>query len=81
MPANLIEKSWDVFCKAQREHGQPPPDEVSFVGGFISCFGIIIGRVDIGLDQNAPLDTILDAIHRDVASFAARVTANQKREH
>lgn len=81
MSDNLIEKSWDVFCKVQRQNGSPSPDEVSFVGGFIACFGIITGKVDIGLDQNAPLDKILDAIHRDVASFAARVTANQKREH
>jgi hypothetical protein len=76
--ANIIEKSYDVFAKVQRQEGLPLPDESSFVGGFIACFGIITGRVDIGLDQNAPLTTILDNIHKDIASFAEKYVNTQR---
>jgi hypothetical protein len=77
---NVIDRAWDVFEKVQRKNGSPTPDEVSFVGGFIACFGIVTGRVDVGLDQNAPLDKSLDLIHRSVADFASRVQENQRKQ-
>lgn len=80
MPENLIDRAWDVFEKVQRTHGAPTPDEVSFVGGFTACFGIIVGKVDIGLDPDAPLDKHLDAIHRSIADFAGRVVENQTKQ-
>jgi hypothetical protein len=64
--------------KTQLKMGAPVPDEVSFVMGFIACFGIITGRVDIGLDQHAPLDRILDNIHEDIVAFGRRVAGNQE---
>ena len=77
---NIIDKSFEVFDKVQRGMGSPPPDEVSFVGGFMTLFGIITGRVDIGLDQNAPLDKILDNIHKDIAAFGMRIAENQRKQ-
>jgi hypothetical protein len=74
---NIIDKAFDVFTTAQRKVGSPVPDEVSFVGGFIAAFGIIVGRVDVGLDQNAPLTDILDLMHRNIHDFGRRVVQNR----
>lgn len=62
----------------QRMMREPAPDEVSFVHGFVACFGIITGQVDIGLDQDAPLDRILDNIHEDIVDFQHRWVADQR---
>lgn len=78
--AQLLDQAYEVFCKIQRANGSPVPDEVSFVGGFMACFGIITGKVDIGLDQNAPLDKILDQIHEACAAFGRRVWKNQQKQ-
>ena len=42
---DLIERSWEVFDAVQRKNGLPAPDEVSFVGGFMTCFAMVMGRV------------------------------------
>ena len=78
--SNIIDRSFEVFAKVQKAMGSPVPDEVSFVGGFMTCFGVIVGRVDIGLDQDEPLDKILDAIHKDIAAFGQRVAENQRKQ-
>lgn len=78
--AKILDQAYEVFCKVQRQNGSPVPDEVSFVGGFMACFGIITGKVDIGLDQNAPLDKILDQIHEACADFGRRVWTNQQKQ-
>ena len=76
--ANLLDKAFDVADKTQLLRGEPSLDEVAFVMGFIACFGIITGGIDIGLDRNAPLDRILDALHEDIVAFGRRVAANQE---
>lgn len=58
--ANILDKAFEVAVRTQRKAGQEAPDEVSFVMGFIALFGILTGRVDIGLDLDAPLDEIFD---------------------
>lgn len=78
--SNIIDRSFEVFAKAQKAIGAPVPDEVSFVGGFVTLFGVITGRVPIGLDENAPLDKILDAIHKDIHSFGQRIAENQAKQ-
>lgn len=78
---NIIDKAYDVYAGVQKKIGAPVPDEVSFVGGFIACFGIFTGRVDIGLDQNAPLDKIMDAVHKDIAAFGQRILENQQKQN
>jgi hypothetical protein len=75
--ANIIDKAFDVAVKTQIKMGEPSPDEVSFVMGFIALFGILTGRVDIGLDEHAPLDRIFDAVHEDIVEFGRRVARNQ----
>lgn len=81
MQNNLIDKAWDVFERGQKKNGSPSPDEVSFVGGFIACFGIITGKVDVGLDQSAPLTESLDLLHRSIVDVAHRVAENQRKTH
>lgn len=78
---NTIDKAYEVATKTQRAIGEPSPDEVSFVMGFIACFGILTGRVDIGLDQDAPLDQIFDAIHEDILAFGRRIAGNQQMQN
>ena len=74
---NILDKGFEVANRVQAKIGQPPLDEVSYVYGFLNCFGVITGRVDIGLDPSTPLDRILDAIHEDIVAFGRRVADNQ----
>lgn len=79
--SNIIERAYDVFAKVQKRIGMPVPDEASFVGGFVACFGILTGRVDIGLDQHAPLTEIMDEIHKDIAAFATKHAEQMEADH
>lgn len=81
MPENLIDRAWDVFEKVQRKNGSPSPDEVSFVGGFMACFGVLTGKLDIGLDQDAPLSQHFDAAHRAISEVGQRVAENQRKQN
>jgi hypothetical protein len=74
---NNIDKCFEVAVTTQLKIGESPPDEVSFVLGFVACFGILTGRIDIGIDQNAPLGEVFDNIHRDIIDFGRRVAGNQ----
>ena len=74
---NNIDKAFEIAAITQRKLGMPHPDEVSFVMGFLSCFGIITGNVDIGLPEGAPMGVILDNLEQDIADFGRRVAANQ----
>ena len=76
--ANFLDKAFEVAAETQKGIGQLAPDEVSFVMGFIACFGIVTGRVDVGIGPDEPLDTIFDAIHKDIVAFGRRVAANQR---
>lgn len=79
--ASTLDKAFEVAARTQKSIGAPPPDEASFVMGFVACFGIITGAVDIGLPQDAPLDQILDSIHRDIIEFGRRVANNLRIEN
>jgi hypothetical protein len=76
--ANFIDKAYEVAAQTQKKIGEMAPDEVSFVLGFIACFGIITGRVDIGLAPDTPLMSIFDIIHKDIVDFGRRVATNQQ---
>jgi hypothetical protein len=69
---NILDRAYEEMTRILRRDGQPSPDEASFVHGFMCCFGIMVGRVDIGLDQDEPLDKILDIIHRNIADYGRR---------
>lgn len=75
---NLLDKGYEVANKAQLLRGQPSLDEVSFVMGFMACFGIVTRRVDIGISPEAPTDLVLDSIHQDLVDFGRRVVMNQE---
>ena len=74
---NNLEKAFEIAARTQMKMGQPTPDEVSFVMGFLACFGIITGNIDIGLPEGAPMGVILDNLEQDIADFGRRVAANQ----
>jgi hypothetical protein len=71
--ANFLDRSFEEMTRILKKSGKPAPDEASFVHGFMCCFGIIVGKVDVGLDENAPLDKILDVLHRNIADYGRRV--------
>ena len=74
---NNIDKAFEIAVDTQKKLGEPAPDEVSFVMGFITCFGIVTGRIDIGYDSDAPLSRVLENIHRDIMDFGRRIADNQ----
>lgn len=71
---NLIERSWAVFEQMQRKQGISV-DEVSFVGGFMTCFGMLTGRVDIGLSDDFTVLQRFERIQKELD--AMRMTAIQ----
>lgn len=77
---NIIEQAFHTFEDVQKANMAPIPDEVSFVGGFMTLFGILTGRVDIGLDQNMPLDKIMDMIHEELSNIRDRVVENTRKQ-
>jgi hypothetical protein len=68
---NIIERSLDVFDRHQRAAGLST-DEVSFVGGFMTCFGILTGRVDIGLAPDTPVLRCSSVFIKSSWTIAAR---------
>ena len=74
---NNIDKAFEIAERAQMRLGEHPLDEVSFVMGFIACFGIITRNVDIGIPDDVSTDVVLDNLHRDIVDFGRRVAANQ----
>lgn len=79
MPDNLIECSWSVFEKHQRERGVST-DEVSFVGGFMSCFGMLTGRVDIGLPADTPVLKLFERVQKELDAMRSKVINAQATE-
>lgn len=69
---NIIERSLDVFDRHQRAAGLST-DEVSFVGGFMTCYGILTGRVDIGLPQDTPMLKVFERIHKELDDYRRKV--------
>lgn len=76
---NLIEKCWEVYEKHQRARGVQT-DEVSFVGGFMSCYGVLTGRVDIGLPADTSMLKMLEIIQRELEDKRTRVIGAQREE-
>lgn len=76
---NLIERSWAVYEKHQRERGVPT-DEVSFVGGYMSCFGMLTGRVDIGMPADTPILKLFERVQRELDDMRAKVMRAQAEE-
>jgi hypothetical protein len=76
MTANLIDRSWEVYEQHQRKRGVQS-DELSFVGGFMSCYGVITGRVDVGLADGTTVLETLRYIQRELDGYRAEVMRAQ----
>lgn len=79
MPENLVDRSLEVFEAHQRKRGVQT-DDVSFVGGFLSCYGILVGRVDVGLPEDTPILKIFELLQRNLDDYRARVIGGQADE-
>lgn len=77
--ANLIEQAFEVYERHQRKRGVDT-DEVSFVGGFMSCFGVLTGRVPVGLPADATVLQMFELIQRELDSYRQRVVAGHETE-
>lgn len=69
---NLIERSWAVYEKHMRERGVST-DEGSFVGGFATCYGILTGRIDIGLSQDTKVVALFDRVQEELDAILAKI--------
>lgn len=76
---NFIDKGLEVFEKHQRAR-HVETDPVSFVGGFMTCFGIITGRVEVGFPHDRPLSDLFDRLQRDLEDYRSRVVGAQQEE-
>lgn len=85
---NLVDASLEVFQKHQRDRAkrgeidfsQANIDDVSFVAGFMSCYGILTGKVDVGISEHVPLTVIFDRIQRDLEDYRSRVVGAVREE-
>jgi hypothetical protein len=79
MAENLILRSLEVYAEHQRKRGFDT-DEVSFVGGFMSCFGVLTGRVDVGMPPDASVLKLFELIQRELDDYRTRVIGAQDNE-
>lgn len=79
MSANLIEQAFEVYERHQRKRGVPT-DEVSFVGGFMSCFGVLTGRVPVDLPDDATVLQLFELIQRELDNYRTRILGAQASE-
>jgi len=73
---NLIERAWSVYEEHMRKRGVST-DEVSFVGGFMSCFGVLTGRVPIGLPEDTPVLKIFEHMQKELDDMRVKVIDGQ----
>jgi len=76
MAENLIDRSLETYERHQRKRGVQT-DDVSFVGGFMSCFGILTGRVDVGMPPDTPILKLFELIQRNLEDYRSRVVGAQ----
>lgn len=74
---NLIERSWAVYEKHMRERGEST-DEVSFVGGFMTCFGMLTGRVDIGMPPGTSVLQLFERVQKELDDMRVKVIEGQR---
>lgn len=68
---NLIEQALDQFDKTARPVGISV-DEASFVGGFVACFGMVTGKVPIGLNDGASFLDVLERVQEHLHRHHAK---------
>lgn len=71
---NLVEQALDQYDKTARQIGVPV-DEASFVAGFVACFGIVTGKVPVGLPDGTSIGQLLETLHKNLHDFHAKALA------
>lgn len=71
---NLIARALDVFEQNQKRLGLTV-DEVSFVGGFMTLYGVLTFRVDIGLAPDTPYLKVLERVQKELEDYRRKVIA------
>lgn len=79
MAENLIDRGWEVFEGVQRKMGQTS-DEASFVGGFMTCFGVLTGRLDVGLPEGWTVMQAFALVQKNLDEYRQRVIDGQDNE-
>ncbi len=74
---NLIEQALDIYAKTAARGGIPV-DEASFVGGFVACFGIVTGKVPVGLPDGASIGDVLNRLHDHLQRFHSQALARHE---
>ncbi len=79
MKPNLIDQAYESYERHQRARGYET-DEVSFVGGFLSAFGILSGKVPVGLPEDTTILAIFELLHKELDGYRNRVIGAQGKE-
>lgn len=79
MPENLIDRSLEIYERHQCKRGVQT-DDVSFVAGFMSCFGILTGRVNVGMSEDTLVLKLFELIKRNLDDYRTRVIGAQDNE-
>lgn len=74
---NLIEQALDIYAKTA-QHGGLSVDEASFVGGFVACFGIVTGKVPVGLPEGSTIADVHQRLHDHLQRFHAGALARHQ---
>ncbi len=77
MSNNIIDQALDSYAQHQRNRGEDT-DEVSFVAGFMSCFGILTGRVPCGLPEDTPILQVFELMQKNLDDYRNRVFGVQQ---
>lgn len=63
---NLIERCFEVFVRNQQKIGMGS-DEVSYVAGFMACFGVLSGRLPLpGLGDNVTVLQRFESVEKEL---------------
>lgn len=74
--SNIIDRSLEAYAAHQRKRGVET-DEVSFVAGYMSCFGVLTGRIPVGLPEDTPVLKLFELIQKNLDDYRARVIGGQ----
>jgi hypothetical protein len=74
---NLIEQALDIYAKTAGRGGLAV-DEASFVGGFVACFGIVTGKLPVGLPDGCTYQQVLERVHDHLQRFHAGALARHQ---
>lgn len=74
---NLIEQALDIYAKTAQRGGLSV-DEASFVAGFVACFGIVTGKVPVGLPAGSSILDVLNRLQDHLHRFHAQALARHQ---